>query len=106
MFSNTVGMHIAACTIMAFCRPYLLKMISPREGFERGSKISIRKFGINWFITYAGILILLHHTVLFYLEIFRFSAFFSTLLRVILSSAFTLCLVIVTEYLFNPVKKN
>lgn len=106
MFSNTAGMHTAACTFMAFSRPYLLKMISPREGFEHGSKPTIQKFGISWVLTYAGILILLHHTVLFYIEIFRFSSFFSTLLRVILSSTFTLSLVIISQFLFNPVKKN
>lgn len=106
LFENTAGMHASACVFMAFCRPYLLRMISPREGFDRGSKLTIQKFGINWFLTYAGIMILLHHFVLFYLEIFRFSSFFSTLLRVILSSGFTLTLVVITQYLFNPVKKN
>ncbi len=106
MFSNTAGMHAAACTFMAFCRPYLLRMLAPREGFDRGSKPTVQKFGISWVLTYAGILILLHHFALFYLEMFRFSSFFSTFLRVILSSAFTLGLVIVTQFLFNRVKKS
>ncbi len=106
LFENTAGMHASACVFMAFCRPYLLRLISPREGFDRGSKITIQKFGINWFLTYAGIMIFLHHFALFYLEVFRFSSFFSTLLRVILSSVFTLLLVVITQYLFNPVKKN
>ncbi|MCG3167443.1 MAG: hypothetical protein POELPBGB_03235 [Bacteroidia bacterium] len=106
LFENTAGMHASASVFMAFCRPYLLNMISPREGFDRNSQPTIQKFGINWFLTYAGILILLHHFALFYLEIFRFSAFFSTLLRVILSSTFTLGLVVIAQYLFNRVKKN
>ncbi len=106
LFENTAGMHTSASVFMAFCRPYLLSMISPREGFDRGSVATIQKFGIGWMLTYAGILILLHHFALFYLEIFRFSSFFSTLLRVILSSAFTLGLVIVSQYLFSTVKKN
>ncbi len=106
LFENTAGMHASACVFMAFCRPYLLKMISPREGFERSSTITVQKFGINWILTYSGILIFLHHSVLFYLEVFRFSSFFSTLLRVILSSAFTLGLVLITQYLFTRHKKN
>ena len=106
LFENTAGMHASACVYMAFCRPFLLRMISPREGFDRGSKLTIQKFGINWFLTYAGIMIVIHHFILFYLEVFRFSSFFSTLLRVILSSGFTLLLVIITQYLFNPGKKN
>lgn len=106
MFSNTAGMHTAASTFMAFCRPYLLAMIAPREGFERGSRPTIKKFGISWVLTYAGILILLHHFVLFYLEMFRLSSFFSTLLRVLLSSVFTLGLVILSQFLFSRENKS
>lgn len=106
LFENTVGMHTSASLFMGFCRPYLLRMISPREGFERGSKLTIQKFGIKWFLTYSGILILLHHSLLFFLEVFRLSSFFSTLFRVVLSSAFTLALVVITQYIFNPAKKH
>lgn len=106
LFENTAGMHTSASVFMGFCRPYILRMISPREGFDRGSKLTIQKFGITWFLTYAGILIVLHHLALFYLEMFRFSGFFSTLLRVILSSVFTLGLVVITQFLFNRIKKN
>ncbi|MGE0636749.1 MAG: rod shape-determining protein MreD [Bacteroidia bacterium] len=106
LFENTAGMHASASVFMAFCRPYLLNMIAPREGFDRGTKLTIQKFGVPWFLTYAGILIVLHHLALFYLEIFRLSAFFSTLLRVLLSSVFTLGLVVITQFLFNQVKKS
>lgn len=106
LFENTAGMHASASVFMGFCRPYLLNMIAPREGFDRGTKLTIQKFGVAWFLTYAGILILLHHLLLFYLEIFRLSTFFSTLLRVLLSSVFTLGLVVIAQFLFNPVKRN
>lgn len=106
LFENTAGMHASASVFMGFCRLYLLRMISPREGFDRGSKLTIQKFGVAWFLTYAGILVFLHHMALFYLEIFRWSSFFSTFLRVILSSVFTLALIVITQFLFNRVKKN
>jgi hypothetical protein len=106
LFENTAGMHTSASVFMAFCRPYLLNMIAPREGFDHGSKLTIQKFGLAWFLTYAGILILLHHLALFYLEMFRLSSFFSTLLRVMLSSVFTLGLIVITQFLFNPAKKS
>ena len=54
---------------------------------------------MKWFFYYAAFLIVIHHTVLFYLEVFSFHEFFSTLLRVLLSSAFTLALVFLAEYL-------
>jgi len=99
MFQNTVGMHAFACVLLAFARPAWLKMISPRDGYEADAIPSIKKFGFKWFVAYAFVLILIHHFTLFYIEVFRFSEFFSTLLRVVLSSTVTLLLVIIAQYI-------
>ena len=99
IFTNTPGLNAAACVAMAFARPFVIRAISTGTDFEPGSRPSIRGQGMRWFLSYAVILVLIHHTVLFYLEVFRFSEFFSTLLRVILSSLFTLVLVVLSEYL-------
>src|ERR1051325_3534057 len=85
MFSDTMGLHAAACVFIGYCRPYLLKLIAPREGYVFDAKPNLNSMSLRWFITYASVLVVLHHLVLFYAEIFRFSEFFSTLLRVILS---------------------
>jgi hypothetical protein len=105
MFTDTGGMHAAACVFMGYIRPGILKLFSPRDGYEFGTQPTVQYLGIPWFLSYAGILIFAHHLILFFLEIFRFSEFFSTFFRVIISSIFTLILVIVTQYLFYR-KKN
>ena len=99
LFYDTGGIHAAASVFMAFCRPYILRVFSPRDGYEFGVEPSIRYFGLSWYLPYALILIFLHHGVLFYLEIFRFSSFFSTLLKVILSSVFTFLFIIIAQLL-------
>jgi hypothetical protein len=99
-FYDSSGLHAFACTAMGFSRYYLLKYISPREGYDPGVEPTIEDMGLEWFLRYAGILVLIHHFFLFYLEIFRFSEFFSTLLRVILSSAGTLGMIYVIQFLF------
>lgn len=106
MFSDTGGMHAAACVFMGFIRPGVLKLFSPRDGYEFGTQPTVQYLGVPWFLSYAGILILSHHLILFYVEIFRFSEFFSTFFRVIVSSFFTLFLVIVTQYLFYRKKQE
>lgn len=106
VFYDTAGMHAAACVFMAYIRPATLKLFSPRDGYESGTQPTIQYLGVPWFLSYAGILIVAHHLVLFYLEIFRFSEFFSTLLRVIVSSVCTLLLVVVSQYLFNRKKEQ
>lgn len=99
LFSNTLGMHIAATLFMAYCRPLVLNIIAPRGGYEVGSTPSIRDMGLPWFLSYAGSLILLHHLVLFFVEVFRFSEGFLTLGRVLASAVFTLVLVLISQYL-------
>lgn len=106
MFYDTAGMHAAACVLMAYVRPGVLKLFSPRDGYEFGTQPTVQYLGVPWFLSYSGILIFLHHFALFYLEIFRFSEFFSTFLRVLISTIFTVLIVVVTQYLFNRKKQQ
>jgi len=106
LFSNTIGMHAGACVFMAFCRPGVLRLISPREGYEADATPSVTEMSFNWFVIYAGILILLHHLFLFYMEVFRFSEILSTLTRIAGSSVATLSLVIMSQFLFVKSRKD
>ena len=106
MFYDTAGMHAAACVFMAYIRPSVLKLFSPRDGYEFGTQPTIQYLGVPWFLSYSAILIVAHHLVLFYIEIFRFSEFFSTLFRVIMSSIFTILLVVISQYLFYRKKEQ
>lgn len=100
IFSNTLGLNAAACVLMAFFRPFVINRISSGPESLIGETPSLRSQGVSWFAYYAVILVLIHHSALFYLEVFRLSEFFSTFLRVILSTAFTLLLIMISEYLF------
>jgi cell shape-determining protein MreD len=99
-FSNTMGINAAASVMMAFARPFVIKAISTGTEYEIGERPSLKNQDIKWFVYYCLILILIHHFVLFYLEVFRFREFFITFIRVILSTAFTFLLVMLSEYLF------
>lgn len=105
-FYDSSGLHASACTIMGFGRHYVLKYVAPRDGYDIGVKPTVEDMGLEWFLRYAGTLILLHHLFLFYLEIFRFSEFFHTLLRVILSSIGTLGLIYLIQFLFFNNKRR
>ncbi|MBL0129056.1 MAG: rod shape-determining protein MreD [Flavobacteriales bacterium] len=99
LFSNTPGMHMSACVIMMFVRLRWLKLIAPREGYEFGMRPTVPRMGLVWFVTYAGVLILIHHLWLFFVEIHRFDSFFSTFLRAVLSAVFTLGLCLLAQFL-------
>jgi len=99
IFTNTPGLNAAACVATGFARPFVINIISTSAESLIGINPSVKNQGIKWFFYYAVILVLIHHSILFYLEIFRFDEFFRTLFRTILSSAFTLILILISEYL-------
>jgi hypothetical protein len=79
--------------------------MSPREGYDITLKPTVDDMGLQWYITYAGSLILIHHFFFFYLEVFRFSEFFRTFLKVILSSIGTFVLVYLMQFLVYVKRK-
>ena len=100
MFCQTWGMHTIATTFAAFCRPYLLTYMAPRDGYEFSRIPSIRQMGLLWFLTYAGLLTILHHFILFFIEMFRMSGFWMTIGKSLGSSALTLLLVLIVQLIF------
>ena len=104
MFSNSGGVHAAACVTLAYLRPSFFK-------FSFGLSYEYQTVKINERLTperfsFILISVLTHHIILFLLEIFRFSFFWNILLRTVLSTIFTLALCILLIYLFKPSKKN
>jgi hypothetical protein len=91
-------MHTSATVLAGFVRPYVLRIVSPRDGYESGSDPSMLNYGFRWFFFYALLVVLVHHTALFYLEVFRFAEFFRTMLRVLLSSIFSLTFILLIEF--------
>jgi len=93
LFSDTHGMHAAATVFLAFARPGVIRMVSGRSDFDPGTVPLISVMGASWVLLYSLVLILLHHSLLFFLEIFRLSEVVVTLGRILLSSGFTLIMV-------------
>jgi len=100
IFSDTLGMHTSASIFLGFCRPYILNVLAPRDGYELNQKPSIQDLGFNWFITYSALCVLVHHVFLFFVEVFRFSEPFSTLGRSLASAFFTLILILITQFFY------
>lgn len=106
MFTGTPGMHASACLVLGFIQPHYQKMIAPREGYEFGQEPTVQSLGLSWYLSYAIILVIIHHFVLFYLEVFRFADFFTTLSRVLLSSIGTVILLVIGQYLIFSQKPS
>lgn len=98
LFFHTPGIHASATVFMAFLRPYVLDYFATRDGYETGTFPGVYYYGFVWFLKYTALLVLAHHVFLFYLEVFRFSDFFITLGRVILSWVFSVFFIVSSQY--------
>ena len=100
LFMHTPGMHAAASVTLAFLRPWVIWLVGKKEELEPWEYPNVRDSGSVWFLAYSIILVFMHHLVLFYIEVFRFSEFFFTFLKVLINSALTTLIIMVIQYLF------
>ncbi|MBS4013637.1 MAG: rod shape-determining protein MreD [Bacteroidetes bacterium] len=106
IFSDSLGIHTAATVFMAFCRPSVINLISTKKEFEEEAIPSIGYMGIRWIIPYTIILVFLHHTFLFFAEIFSLKEFWATISRAFISSFFSFIIILITHYLFDKIAKK
>lgn len=100
MFCNSGGVHAAASLILAYYRPYIFK-------FSFGLSYEYQTVKLNDVLTperfsFLLIAVVLHHFVLFLLEVFRLNFLFEIILKTIVSTLFTLLMCILIIYLIKP----
>jgi rod shape-determining protein MreD len=99
-FCNSGGIHAASSIILAYYRPYIFK-------FSFGVSYEYQTVKLNDVLTperfsFILISVLIHHIVLFVLETFKISFFWDTLVRIILSTIFSIIICISIIYLIKP----
>jgi hypothetical protein len=98
VFSNSLGVHSAATVFIAYVRPLVVRLISNRED-DKSDYPGLHQNKLIWFVSYVSIMVLLHHLLLFYLEVYTFANFLNTLYRVILSSLFSIIIIVLSQFL-------
>jgi rod shape-determining protein MreD len=101
-FRHSPGFHAAACVLIAYIRPFLINVLIPQEGADTNYDEPSAKSmgGFMPYIIYAGLLTLIHHGWLFFLEALNFANFWYFVIKTLLSTAVSLLLIIITEMLF------
>ena len=103
MFWNSGGVHAAACLVLAYYRPAIFK-------FSFGLSYEYQTVRLNDVVTperfsFLLIAIVLHHFVLFVLEVFKVSFLWDILVRTVLSTIFTIITCIINIYIVKPSKR-
>ena len=97
LFSGTMGVHTFATVMAGFVRPWIVSLNVTAEVADPDLSPSSHRNGMRWFFIYTLTVVFVHHLTLFFIEIFSFSHFLHTLLRVILSTAVTTFFIIIFD---------
>ena len=101
LFMGTLGMHAGATTLMAFCRPAIIRIVSGSQKLEMNREPNINQVGFPWFLRYTFVMVLVHNFTYFMLEGFSFHLVGLALLRILISVPVSVFLIIVVMYLFS-----
>ncbi len=105
-FSGPIGLHTSSCVFLGYLQPIVQKILAPREGYDLTQRPTVQRMGLAWYVTYAGVLTLAHHSWFFFMEVFRFSDFLYQVFHILLSTFATLVLMTIGQYLIYNSKSS
>ena len=101
-FSETLGLHAGALTFAAYCRPLILKVVQPRDGYNIKANPTINDLGSGWMFQYIALILLAHLSAFFLLQTFSVLFITDILLKTLLSLPASLVVVAVIVLVLNP----
>ena len=100
-FTNTPGLHAAACVLIAYFRPFIINILIPKDTSEFNyNEPSAKAMGWAPYAVYVFVLSLLHHGYLLLLEWLEFGSFLDFMIKVVSTTAISLLLIFTAEILF------
>lgn len=100
-FTMTPGLHAAVCVLIAYVRPFIINILTPKDHSEFNYREpSPRAMGWTPYSVYVLFLTLLHHIYLVFLEWLQFGNFFDFILKVIGTTGVSMLLIFIVELLF------
>ena len=100
-FTMTPGLHTAACLLIAYVRPFLISVLTPKDSSEFNYREpSPRAMLWTPYLVYVFVLTLLHHGYMIFLQWLSFGSFLDFIIKVIASSANSMLLIVTVELLF------
>lgn len=99
LFQDSGGIHAASTVFIAYARPTILKF-SFGSVYEHHT-VKFNTIELGSILTYISALTVLHHIILFSLEIFSISKIILVLQKTLFSSIFTILLSIIITIIFS-----
>ncbi len=90
---NSLGVHMAACILLMFIRPYLIGAIV-NDKDRLNEQLTLRTLGMEALIKYVVIMVLIHHLTVFSLAAWSWAHIGFVLLETLVSSILTMCIIL------------
>lgn len=103
LFTDSGGIHAAASVTIAYIRPPVLRFSFGTVYDYQTIKFNQTEIGSR--LGYFAIITLIHHLILFSLEVFNTSDVILILKKTLFSSIFTILLCLIITILFSPKRK-
>lgn len=100
-FTMQIGVHAAACTLIAYIRPFVINLLAPKDtsGFNYREP-SPRAMGWTPYMVYALIITVFHHGYMTFLQWLQFGTFLGFLIKVVATTGISMLLILTVELLF------
>lgn len=99
IFEDSGGINAAACLVAAFVRPNFLRFSFGISYDHQNIRLAATPFGAKF--SYVFLMVLVHHFVLFSLEMFSLNHILLILKKTLFSSIFTVILTLLSLTLFS-----
>jgi hypothetical protein len=100
-FMMTPGIHAAPCVLIAYLRPFIIGILTPKEASEFNYREpSPKAMGWTPYLVYTFILTLFHHGYMVLLEWLSFGSILHFIIKVIATTGISMLLILTTELLF------
>jgi hypothetical protein len=106
LFYDTGGVHAVATVLLGYLRPWVLRLLTPRDGYDAADSANIHQMGWQWFVVYVGVLVLVHHFAFFFLELGSLRTFGLTLVKIVVSTLFTGLTMLIIQLIFFPARNR
>jgi rod shape-determining protein MreD len=93
VFCNSLGIHMSACVLVMFIRPYIIGAIV-NDKDRLNEQISLHAIGIEAMLKYVSVLVVIHHFTIFLLGAWSWSHIGFAVIETVVSSSITILLIL------------
>ncbi|MET4108777.1 hypothetical protein [Hymenobacter sp. UYP22] len=103
---DTGGVHAAAAVLLMYVRPWVLRLLTPRDGYDAQDSVNIHQMGWQWMVVYLAMLVGIHHVAYFLLELGSFRVPGIMLAKMVVSTLYTGLTLLIIQLVFFPTRRR